>query len=1147
MSEGSRIHLPKLPRIAYPLLGALLILAVTLGAYLTVFFGPRYEQLHRRNLDGVVNARSALLERHRDLLTALERSASPCRFDEKGKPTPNQEHPRCGNVGPLPPNIRVVVAAGNTYIGLDRASGKVLYAAPPAAKEKPAEEKKDVLEVVQFETDLRQLLAELGLGDLFETTLLLLEQDGQVVASLASEETPVTTLDVKDLKPGTENERAPGKPVESPTVLSLSIRDESFMLFRERIDFASVVKDPKVEQEDLSPLVLCGLIRQREALRQALQIPYHLALFGSLILLLGFLSLPITRFAFLSADEDLRVSDVLRLALSSSLILMLLTLTILDLFFYWRLQATIRHQLAGVATRLTQGFQRERQLIDAVLAEVEDAPEKNITNALTGADLRGHAAFREYPYFDYLFAADVDGKVTQWITPQPTEYEPSPGVGDRPYFKAVTQPAPARSAAGDPLLFPLVDRLEALPRAVATRHRWAVDEDKHWFLLTRMTSLSHVLLPPGFLYAVFGPDGRVAFHSAEHKNLRENFLAACERQKWLLAATSARSRRDGSLSYMGRPYLALVQPIPETPWMLAVLADKTPTRTVNLHAVSSAALLAFGAWLTVSFPVFVIWARSLMKQGGLQSQLLAWIWPSDRSARRYLRGSILIGTAALVTLASVGNLGTRRLLMVLAFCLAVPLAIVPIALAPRSWAKASAQPTRMILGSILFLGGCVFLRTGELGIAAPLIAFTGGLLALSLEWVPGRDWPERFRDWLKGHNLGVFSAFACALALALFVLPAVVAYKVAFQHDMDLMVRRGQLDLAAQMSARRTRLLLQYENLVGKPYAKPSPDNEAFQPILETRLLSSIDVAASPWYKTLILPIAPRHPAVRLPDDRSLDPSHTYALFARLHPLLTDTAAANSELFWPKADDGAWQFKAILPLGKWGQPYGSKWTLRAGQGLRLVDNRSVAFSSDPRESQSDMVIDSVAPAVALPFGAPGWTIVVLAVVVLWLAVRSVARKLFLMSADDASESEQSTLEPFWEDLSAEERTVLRQLATSGFVNPKLGKAARKLERRNLLRNCARPELSAADRAFVLRQTYRVPAATAVAQAPESAAASVKASQAGTLVVFVLLGLLAAVIALQPDLVNSSMTWLAGVVAVLGNALRLFDSFRRPIP
>jgi hypothetical protein len=557
----------------------------------------------------------------------------------------------------------------------------------------------------------------------------------------------------------------------------------------------SFVTGQKIEKRKW---LVCGLVRADRFLSESLLIPTPV-LFGFLFLILAAtFTWPFLNLWFLGLRERLSVSDVLFLAFSLLIGSALFPLLLLDGYAYWGLATTRDQQLKNFADNLHEHFQTELDNIDQQLMAIStDPPQRSsqldlsfqATSILSLGDLqydisssvemRGgmdKATFwipqksyadSPYPYFDSVFWIDSEGaQRSKWAVQ--TQATPLINVYDRDYFRSIFQCwSRVRRRDGKTVHFyvdpiyswntgenltvysvPMEEPSDFSLTCPSASYRGSV-KPAVAALVTRPLSLIQPVIPPGFGYAVFTDDGSVSFHSDYRRNLQENFFAESRHNDRLRSVVFGHSSELIDAQYRGKPHRLYVRPINDLPWFLVVYRDQELLNTANLELLSVALMLLLAYLsLLIVFLLLYLW---------LSADRLRWLWPAPERTKAYWLFGMTNLVLGLTLWMEVGLVTSGPWFLVVAMMLAPVLEVV-------------------FFYFIIFRKG-----------------FTS-------------DSRKRDSFWFRfGYVFAIASIF-----LPLSVFPALAFFKVAYQEEMALVVKHGQLQLARAIEKRERRITDQY-------------------------------------------------------------------------------------------------------------------------------------------------------------------------------------------------------------------------------------------------------------------------------------------------------------------------------------------------
>jgi len=305
------------------------------------------------------------------------------------------------------------------------------------------------------------------------------------------------------------------------------------------------------------------------------------------------------------------------------------------------------------------------------------------------------------------------------------------------------------------------------------------------------------VLPAGYGFSIIDNDGKVLFHSDETHHLGENFFQECDNDRYLLSAVLGRNEQHIRVQYLGSGHQLFVAPVNNFPnWSLVVFREKQVLRTAFLEmlTLSTVLFLAYSLILLIALSIFYLLNINTNARR-------AWLWPSRERTPAYL-----ISVLALLALS------------IISFILIV------------SWKG----PGPAIMVCLLSFVGISFY-----------------LMNLRFNrWVPAKSQLAKFRLWqnssrgarrLKKHDLA-YALNLSFLLLLIAIMPSFAIFKFAYESEMDLFIRHGQLTIANGLTERDER--------VRNRYANANSDRKRDSGFINTRLGRSWDVYYDFFFQT---------------------------------------------------------------------------------------------------------------------------------------------------------------------------------------------------------------------------------------------------------------------------------------------------------
>lgn len=656
-------------------------------------------------------------------------------------------------------------------------------------------------------------LASPGDEDGFENILIAqASPEGQVIFQQDTSMLRLMSLDKLTPAEGGDGHIDFGAAGKVSSVLDVKLAGSNYKLFLHPLTLS--LAQAGVPNTQSTPWIVCGLIPSAQFNREILSVSYTVLIIFSYITALAVLSWPFLKLILIGPKGRLGTADIYFLGFSMLVGLSLMTSLCLYLYSYNALEVQLDDQLKKLSATINGNFQKEvsdslvelntlnseRGVTEALdkLAGLDpgtngtaDESSHNRTDLLSiiGPDDSGH----RYPYFDTAVWINPDGwQKFKWTVRK--KATPLIDVSSRPYFRNLRE-GRYRYADGhefwlEPILSKTTGRNEVeLSQRVPRHPEWVSAFD------TRLLSLMQPVLPAGYGYCVIDNDGRVLFHSDETHHLGENFFQECDDDHSLHAAVLDRAQAELNVHYLGRGHRLFTSPVKNFPtWTLVVFRDKQILRTTFLEMLTLSTLffLAYSLVLLVALSVFYLVNMN-------PSRRRAWLWPSGALTPNYYLSVMVLLALSLVSAAFI-----------------------------------------------------VFMRGLWIIVPVSLVSFIGiGFFVLNLKY--GR----RFRDWeglkrsrLWGRTYGLRAAlrrnhFAYVLnvlflLLLVAIIPSVGFFKVAYESEIALFIKYGQVTIANGLAERDERVYSQYA----------SDGGEAARKFVARRLALDLDVYDNFFFDT---------------------------------------------------------------------------------------------------------------------------------------------------------------------------------------------------------------------------------------------------------------------------------------------------------
>jgi hypothetical protein len=240
-----------------------------------------------------------------------------------------------------------------------------------------------------------------------------------------------------------------------------------------------------------------------------------------------------------------------------------------------------------------------------------------------------------------------------------TELQKLPVVTKRKYFQAVLNNELWNDKPADKSRLLYVDfihsMLDGQYQAVVSTHLDQQEQDAVAIALsTKMLSLQHSSLPPGYQACVIDESGDVKFHSTNTRSLQENFLEEIDFEPELVAAVNGRIVQHTNITYDKKRYRAHIQPLDGMPLYLVTFYSMEHYKTPVILTVWFTAGLLLIMFVLVALQLALLFGITYQASKlKIKRFFLTWLRPkkSVRYREQYLQS--ITGCSALFILLAV--------------------------------------------------------------------------------------------------------------------------------------------------------------------------------------------------------------------------------------------------------------------------------------------------------------------------------------------------------------------------------------------------------------------------------------------------------------------------------------------------------------
>jgi hypothetical protein len=954
--------------------------------------------------------------------------------------------------------------------------------------------------------------------------IVITQSDGAVIYQKSQAGLVLTRMNMLE---GASGDAKPGKPsvqipldalLQSSRQEQIAIGGATYRFYSQPLQLPFGVANPsgkgrqEAHNETISkPWIVCGLVRMERFRSESQAISYEYVVWLSAFILLAIASYPFLKLHVSSAAERFRASDVLTLAISTAFAATVLTFVLLDLS-YWRKQCaeSAEGQMIKLAAAIDTNFGNERKKaydqlrafytnpeLRANLRKVRPDPGQARPNPLpalasSGKECRpawacrteirsdSKTPFLDYPYLVFVTWSDALGKQRiKWTTRKSVTPFLSLDDPSIPYYAEIKR---AFRNAGDPnpvptegigsqysantgdnitVFWKLLDSSgNPVPESAGAKEAY------NWFcasLVTKPTSVFDAVMPGGFQFAVINVDGTVIFHSDPTRNLRENLFAETDRAQEVRSRVAARAEGSLVTSYMGRPTRLHLRPMTANPnqqWTVVIFCDLHPEETANLEAVSIASILfLFYAAVMAMLIMLLSWACRA-------KTTRCWFWPDSRKAGVYW---ILFVVNAVACAA-------------MAFLCQI-----------------SSSLTTLVGGILTVLSA----------LAINVAMLKGGRQNGASSTDSGEGSSPRWKD--------AYFAECSTLVVVVAILPCLPCFKVASDFQQRLLIKSGQLRLAADLERR-----------AGSTRTRYQPGGVAGYSRI---LLAGPETVTTPYFSYhraigITIHSAQDYDLSNDPDPCGLGTANPCVdrLLSGFTPSYNEVAAENLFLAQSGSSD------------KW------RWF----SGLSMEEQDLVLSKKEPPNRV--LTISSPWTPFRMPWkDSEWWAGIAVLLAVVFLLVRSAMKRMFLLDLVDETpgeslpaECDNKTLQHIFSRRPKSQKLALVQVAQERLVNPGNRDILCKLMKEGLIaREWGLLKIKNACFANFLKNA--VP--PKVIKHWERDGTDVRLASLRTSLLVAGLGVGGFVIYSQSDVLNTWVTYMTGIAALIPACLRVVDIVR----
>ncbi|HYP00753.1 MAG TPA: hypothetical protein VER76_11230 [Pyrinomonadaceae bacterium] len=882
---------------------------------------------------------------------------------------------------------------------------------------------------LEVEADLGGVLQQILAKEAFESVLIADAESGAVKYQhnrQSGSKLSIATLDaLRD-----EHKKKIDHPAlaQATNIQDVKLAGEDYKLFSRPVDM-----NVALSGSERPKWIVCGLISEGQFRRERWAVSSTVLILFTVVMILGALSWPFLKLWLMGAKDRIRMADVYFLFFAAMIGSALLTLFSLYVYTYRNLMHEADSKLPTFAREVHNNLHAEvrsalnelDRLNEDLLADTESHDLIAVGTGLQ--DSRAHNALQPktlekanilpehilkaeqnekiqhpYPFFTTAFWIDDERRqriklttkdvTTPFITVPPTRAYLT-NIRDERFLhlerrvmsgeeKQKRNEDIAKHAANgetaleackkyndgakhhDFWLEAITSPLTGIESVIITKKFCQPYQSWIAALDTRLLATLDTVTPPGYGFSVIEANGRVIFHSELAQHFGENFYDECDERVELRAAVESRQSTELNADYLGSGHSLFTLPVKDFPgWTIITYRDKQILRTAQLEllVVASNLFLLYTLVLLTFFVSLYLW--KLNATGKIE-----WLWARDEA----------IGFYRFVLVANVF------------ICLLLGMAIIYL---EREWLLS-------VAGVLPIFG---------LFVAAVSLKLSGKLRKSGMERSDNLRPVIRCRVW--------YVLMITTLLFLVSVMPAIAFFKLAYNEQMKLVAKHGQVKLAQDLRMREEGVKAQYAGLIKDLVERAHKDRlkegakqgqvkltQEFREIkdrieaeygglikdlIQRRLNWSPAKPGRPLdvYQSVFLDT---HRDETVMDGRPYPPPVTAQALrydrylSYLRPMVNRTSGNWASLVKARSADGAWE---------WSEETGNKLLLQTRE-------------TDAAEHAAPLRIMSTVPLWKLPVplqtrsGTLWWISIILIFGLLFVLLRFVVLRVFLLNLDD---------------------------------------------------------------------------------------------------------------------------------------------------
>lgn len=358
----------------------------------------------------------------------------------------------------------------------------------------------------------------------------------------------------------------------------------------------------------------------------------------------------------------------------------------------------------------------------------------------------------------------------------------------------------------------IISRVDGLFRSAISKQSLVKDDSlKVAVLGFNMQSLSRVLMPAGYSFAITDFNGKVLYFSDSARNLNENLLeefsAAGNLKRIFISHTAESFRTD----YYDKKYKVYAQPITDyLPYYIVILSDTVFKSTRDFEVFSFTVSMLFFFFLLVVFQIIIVMLATYKNlQIPTKHFITHWLWPKKESHTDYNTVAIANALIILLLVSMFNYLTFFDCFLGIIIGLTVSVFLPVFLAAGQQNRKLIYKLSECFIFFIIVTNIIAYkLLDTSSGVPVFVIIELGIILIGVLAYYGGLKFKDAHAGNTKWNYIQSYTLMNCTRLIITSGIPVALFYVTSFNYEQGILTRYRQLDFADQLIKRSPRILL---------------------------------------------------------------------------------------------------------------------------------------------------------------------------------------------------------------------------------------------------------------------------------------------------------------------------------------------------